>query len=50
MTPEIIKQLHEAGFFISGAILRDDYWVQQAVELGVDMFETDNPEKYTGVR
>ena len=50
MTPELIKELHEAGYFISGAILREEYWVKQAVALGVDMFEADNPEKYTGVR
>jgi len=46
MTPEIIKDLHAHGFFVSGAILRDEKWVYYARTLGVDMFESDNPEKY----
>lgn len=47
MTPEIIKQLHDAGYYISGAILKEEYWVEQAIKSGVDMFESDYPEKYT---
>lgn len=47
MTPEMIRQLHDAGYYISGAILKDEYWVEQAMKCGVDMFESDNPEKYT---
>lgn len=46
MTPGIIKELHEHGFYVSGAILREDKWVKRARELGADMFETDHPEKY----
>lgn len=46
MTPEIIKELHKNGFYASGAILREEKWVKRARELGVDMFETDYPEKY----
>ena len=43
MTPEIIKQLKENGFFVSGAILREENWERAAVELGVTMFESDEP-------
>lgn len=46
MTPEMIAQLHAAGYYISGAILRDEKWVNKAVRLGVDMFESDHPEVY----
>ncbi len=46
MTAQIIRDLHAEGYFVSGAILRDDFWVEQAVSLGVDMFESDHPEKY----
>lgn len=46
MTPEIIQDLQKNGYFVSGAILRDEYWVKRAVECGVNMFETDEPERY----
>ncbi|MDO5138277.1 MAG: glycerophosphodiester phosphodiesterase [Oscillospiraceae bacterium] len=45
MTPNIIKELHEAGFYVDGAILRDKKWQLRAREMGVDMFETDFPIK-----
>lgn len=50
MTPEMIRQLHDVGYYISGAILKDEYWVEQAIKWGVDMFESDYPEKYTILR
>ena len=43
MTPNIIKDLHEAGFYVDGAILREKKWQLRAREMGVDMFETDFP-------
>lgn len=45
MTPEIIKDLQSHGYYVSGAILRDDQWIQRAISLGVDMFELDEPER-----
>ena len=43
MTPQIIKDLHDAGLYVDGAILRDKKWQLRAREMGVDMFETDFP-------
>ncbi|MBR2999643.1 MAG: glycerophosphodiester phosphodiesterase [Oscillospiraceae bacterium] len=43
MTPQIIHDLHAAGYYVDGAILRDKKWQARARELGVDMFETDYP-------
>lgn len=43
MTPKIISDLHGAGFYVDGAILREKKWQQRAREMGVDMFETDFP-------
>lgn len=43
MTPEIIDQLKRNGFYVSGAILREQSWEQAAAELGVTMFESDEP-------
>ena len=45
MTPKIIRDLHEAGFYVDGAILREKKWQTRARELGVDMFETDFPSE-----
>lgn len=45
MTEEIITDLHQAGYFVDGAILRDAKWIRRATELGVDMFESDYPGK-----
>ncbi len=43
MTPQIIRDLHDAGYYVDGAILREKKWQKRARELGVDMFETDFP-------
>ena len=43
MTPEIISRLKENGYYVSGAILREEQWEQAAMELGVTMFESDEP-------
>lgn len=50
MTPGVIGALQQAGFYVSGAILRDEGWAKRAIALGVNMFETDNPEKYAAGR
>ena len=44
LTPEMIKSLQNAGYFVSGAILRDMNLVDYAIESKVDMFEFDRPE------
>lgn len=43
MTPDMIRNLKQNGYYVSGAILREEKWVRRAVELGVTMFESDNP-------
>ena len=45
MTPQIIRDLHNAGYYVDGAILREKKWQKRARELGVDMFETDFPSE-----
>lgn len=46
MTPAIIRDLQENGYYVSGAILREEKWVNCAMELKVNMFESDHPEWY----
>ena len=48
MTPQIISDLHEAGFYVDGAILREKKWQLRAREMGVDLFETDFPAEDSG--
>ncbi len=43
MTPEIIKMLQSSGYYVSGAILREEGWVEKAFSLQVNMFESDEP-------
>lgn len=46
MTPSIVRDLQKHGYYVSGAILREEKWVQRAFELNVNMFESDHPEWY----
>ena len=50
MTPAIIRDLQENGYYVSGAILREEKWVNRAMELKVNMFESDHPEWYQAAR
>lgn len=50
MTPDIIQKLHENGYYVSGAILREECWIDRARSLGVDMFESDEPENFSIIR
>lgn len=43
MTPKIIEDLKHNGYYVSGAILREERWVRRAGELEVAMFESDDP-------
>ena len=45
MTPQLIRELQEAGFYVDGAILKEEKWRKLARELGVDMFESDFPAR-----
>lgn len=45
MTPDMIHQLHQAGYIVDGAILEDPKWIKRARESGVDMYESNYPER-----
>ena len=49
MTPSMIRNLQQAGFYVSGAILKEEHWVRRAMELGVNMFESDEPWNWKGL-
>lgn len=38
-----MTELHEAGYYVDGAILKEERWINIAREIGVDMYETDFP-------
>ena len=46
MTPEIIEEVQKAGYYVSGSVLKDRHWIEEALKCKVNMFESDNPEKY----
>jgi glycerophosphoryl diester phosphodiesterase len=41
-----IALLQRSGYYVSGAILRDQKHIDYAIEAGVDMFEYDEPEMF----
>ncbi|MPM05669.1 hypothetical protein SDC9_51960 [bioreactor metagenome] len=41
-----IALLQRSGYYVSGAILRDQKHIDYAIETGVDMFEYDEPEMF----
>lgn len=43
MEKKIVTELHEAGYYVDGAILKEERWINIAREIGVDMYETDFP-------
>lgn len=45
MTPEIIEEVQKAGYYVSGSVLKDRHWIEEALKCKVNMFESDNPEK-----
>lgn len=44
MTPDMVGELKKHGYFISGAILKEERWMNCAIESGVHMFEADKPD------
>lgn len=46
MNQEMVSTLQQHGYFVSGAILKDDKWVRRAVSWNVDMFEHDYPNMF----
>lgn len=45
MTPKMISDLQAHGYYVSGAILREEKWIRRAIELGVNMYESDYPQR-----
>lgn len=49
MTEDIVARLHQAGYLVDGAILRDAKWTGRARDLGVDMYESDYPGRESDI-
>ena len=45
ITPDMICRLKAHGYYVSGAILREEKWMERAYACGVTMFEADDPGK-----
>lgn len=46
LTPDMVHDLQKAGYYVSGAILRDKDLIDYAVSIPTDMFEHDHPEEF----
>ena len=47
MTPKIVADLQKAGYYVDGAILREEKWERAAISAKVNLFESDNPKKFS---
>ena len=43
LSPEIVRSLHEAGYYVDGSIVNTPERMKAAIELGVDLIESDHP-------
>ena len=43
LSPELVRTLHEAGYYVDGSIVNTRERMQKALELGVDLIESDDP-------
>ena len=45
MSKPLVQKLHAAGYLVDGSVVNTEKAYRQAVFLGVDMIESDYPEK-----
>ena len=43
LSPEIVNSLHEAGYYVDGSVVNTPERMKAAIELGVDLIESDHP-------
>ena len=43
LCPEIVERLHAAGYYVDGSVVNDRERLKLALELGVDLIESDHP-------
>ena len=44
LTPDLVEELHEAGYLVDGSVINTKERLNIAQKLGVDLAESDNPE------
>lgn len=45
MSEALVQQLHSLGYWVDGSVVNTKEQLQKALELGVDLIESDNPEQ-----
>ena len=45
LSPDVVEQLHEAGYLVDGSVINDEVSLDKAMALSVDMMESDDPKK-----
>lgn len=49
LSRELVEQLHKEGFLVGGSVVNTEEALKIAVELGVDLIESDDPERILGL-
>ncbi|MDU3395916.1 MAG: hypothetical protein E7F15_02475, partial [Clostridiales bacterium] len=49
LSRELVEQLHKEGFLVGGSVVNTEETLKIAVELGVDLIESDDPERILGL-
>lgn len=44
LSPDLVKELHEAGYLVDGSVINEKERLTIAQQLGVDLIESDDPE------
>ena len=47
LSKELVDRLHEAGYIVDGSVVNTEADLKKAIELGVDLIESDEPEFIT---
>ena len=45
LCPDLVAQLHRAGYLVDGSVINSEGRLRQALALGVDLIESDHPEE-----
>lgn len=48
-TEPLVRELHQAGYFVDGSVVNTEKGLKEALRLGVDMIESDDPERIIAI-
>lgn len=48
-TESLVRELHQAGYLLDGSVVNTEEELKEAIRLGVDLIESDEPEKIIAI-